>query len=173
MSTLGTVSPLLRGTESPSHRARCKQRLRTAGEKPMCPVPAFCRDARVYDHTTTAVHDGEYSPPPLPYLRPNRVIVVIAPHKLDFPDVADIKLGHDLLPLERVLAHVRELNLIVLRIPLSCPRRGGLGSLAAPSAILVYTNAQVCVTRKQALLVGFGLCLGWDKRGERLVYALF
>ena len=23
-----------------------------------------CRDARVYSHTTTAVHDNEYTPPP-------------------------------------------------------------------------------------------------------------
>ena len=23
-----------------------------------------CRDARVYDHTTTAMHDNEYTPPP-------------------------------------------------------------------------------------------------------------
>ena len=40
-------------------------------ENGTCSVPAFCRDARVYDHTTTAMHDIEYIPTP-PTLNPPR-----------------------------------------------------------------------------------------------------
>ena len=30
------------------------------------PTPPNCRDARVYGHTTTAMHDIEYTPPARP-----------------------------------------------------------------------------------------------------------
>ena len=32
----------------------------------MPPPSRHCRDARVYGHTTTAMHDIEYTPPPAP-----------------------------------------------------------------------------------------------------------
>ena len=38
----------------------------------------YCRDARVYGHTTTAMHDTEYTPPPRRSLTMTDTLVVIA-----------------------------------------------------------------------------------------------
>ena len=35
-------------------------------ENPTCSVSAFCRDARVYGHTTSPMHANEYTSSPLP-----------------------------------------------------------------------------------------------------------
>ena len=69
----GCSSPFMRLAEHlTALRAWCKQCLPLVGENPTCSMSRHGRDARVYGHTTTAMHEyrahppfsvGRYSPP--------------------------------------------------------------------------------------------------------------
>ena len=63
---VGCSSPFMRlAKHLTALRAWCKQMSAWSAKTRRAPS-RHCRDARVYGHTTTAMHDNDYTPPPPP-----------------------------------------------------------------------------------------------------------
>ena len=65
------VHPSLDSPNTSRRFARGASNVYLVGGNSTCPVPGHSRDARVYGHTTTAIHKLSTPPPPPPPPRPN------------------------------------------------------------------------------------------------------